>query len=318
MLGSILPLSQTLLVELVPNGMRGRAFGTMSLFEKLAGTLASSSSIYWEWKRSYYLLGLTSIFISWMVCVTLNPQKRHYLHLHEEQKAELTLKQIVRRIASLPAFRCLVAQGVFGGTPWDMMQFLLLLLEWRGFSREQIVCIQLSSGLAGTMGGALGGVLGDYAAYRYSTRGRIGVALFSIVCGIPLYGMFIYSTNYYSALFFINLFHIIASWSPSAAIRPICAELTHNPSERAQIVSMWILLEKVSAAIFGAPLVGYLTSKMLKHKNSVLSHEHEEKSSALAYQLFWLSSLFWMICAFFWVLMAQSMRKKEVLKNIDV
>ena len=58
MLGSILPLSQTLLVELVPTTMRGQAFGVMSLFEKLAGTLASSSTVYWEkWQIPYWILG---------------------------------------------------------------------------------------------------------------------------------------------------------------------------------------------------------------------------------------------------------------------
>lgn len=314
MLGSILPLSQTLLVELVPTTMRGQAFGVMSLFEKLAGTLASSSTVYWEkWQIPYWILGLLSLCISFFVYKNLDPSKRFYLHSddHEQGKrVELTLRQIVHRIALLPAFRCLVAQGVFGGTPWDMMSFQLLLLGWRKFTKEQIVTIQLTSGLAGTLGGWVGGMLGDYAAYRYSTKGRIAIAFISIVCGIPIYGLFLYSSSYYSALFFINLFHIIASWSPSAAIRPICAELTHNPSERAQIVSMWILLEKVSAAIFGAPLVGFLTGKMLESSNSSYLSD-EEKSSALAYQLFFLSSLFWTICAFFWILMLRSMHLKK-------
>lgn len=36
--------------------------------------------------------------------------------------------------------------SVFGGTPWDMMSFLLLLMDWRGFTKNQIVTIQITSG----------------------------------------------------------------------------------------------------------------------------------------------------------------------------
>jgi organic radical activating enzyme len=56
--------------------------------------------------------------------------------------------------------------------------------------------------------------------------------------------------------------------------------------------------EKVSAAIFGAPLVGFLTSKVLQSKDPELDHNNEEKAWVLAQLLFVLSSLFWTICAF--------------------
>ena len=46
---------------------------------------------------------------------------------------------------------------------------------------------------------------------------------------------------------------------------------------------MWIVLEKASAAIFGAPLVGFLTNRALKsiESSSVLSDE--EKSNVMVY-----------------------------------
>ena len=62
-LGSILPLSQTLLVEMVDVSMRGRAFGFMSLCEKLSGTLAAASIVYLDpnWEYPYWGLGVGSI-----------------------------------------------------------------------------------------------------------------------------------------------------------------------------------------------------------------------------------------------------------------
>lgn len=55
-------------------------------------------------------------------------------------------------------------------------------------------------------------------------------------------------------------FTVIASWASASANRPICAELVKTPAARAQIISMWMVLEQSSSAIFGAPLVGFLMS----------------------------------------------------------
>ena len=324
-LGSILPLSQTLLVELVSSKLRGRAFGLMGLCEKLAGTLAAASIVYYEevWRRPYYVLGLFSIMMGYIALKELHPSKRAALMKRKDtteidddeaaniEEVQLTLRQIIQRIIKLPAFICMVAQGIFGGTPWDIMSFLLLLLDWRGFTKEQIISIQFTSGLSATWGGWLGGMLGDYANGIGGTKGRIGLALISVVGGIPLYGLYIYANDYRWALLWANLFHIVATWTPPGALRPICADLTRNPSERAQIVSLWIVLEKASGAIFGAPLVGYLTSHMMTEEEMKTTGVSEGKAQALAFNIFLLSSIFWTICAFFWVAMAVNLPKKE-------
>ena len=104
-----------------------------------------------------------------------------------------------------------------------------------------------------------GGIMGDYAAehgllgsQKGTSQGRIVLALLSVLLGIPLYGLFLYETNFIYALIYINLFQLVATWAPPAAIRPICADLTNGPSERAQIVALWIVLEKLSGSLFGA------------------------------------------------------------------
>lgn len=340
MLGAILPLSQTVLVELVPATMRGRAFGIMAVSEKLAGTLATTSLVYWEdhWQYAYWCLGVLSIVMGWLLYhQKLDTSKRQE---KEEDEHHLTLRQIMERIIKMPAFRCLVAQGktteffswlvkhhlftnnffnssgIFGATPWDMMSFQLLLLEWRGFTKDEIVSLQFISGIAATVGCWIGGYFGDILASKYETHGRILVGFISIVGGIPCYGFFLYSTTFSSAIIFLTLFHLIATWSPAAAIRPLCADLTRNPSERAQIVSIWIVIEKGSAAIFGAPLLGFLTNHVLLSKDDdEATLSNEAKASALAHELFILSSLFWIICAFFWVFMARSMPRKMKRSN---
>jgi len=82
-------------------------------------------------------------------------------------------------------------------------------------------------------------------------------------------------------------------------------------------VSLWIVLEKISGAVFGAPLVGYLTSNMLASHEAATAEEDAqapsaEKAHALAVNLLALSSLFWAVCAFFWVVMSFTMTKSAV------
>jgi MFS family permease len=209
----------------------------------------------------------------------------------KEEENNLTLLHIVRRIARIPAFVCLVGQGIFGAIPWDMMSFLILLLDWKKFTRDQVVIIQFTNGVSGTIGGALGGVLGDFAAKDHDMLGRIAVAFVSVVGGAFFFGLFLFSNTYTWSLVWSNLFQLWGGWTPAATNRPLCADLARSPSERAQIVAAWILLEKTSAAVFGAPLVGYITEHMIdKESRGTL-----DKAEALAFNMFFLSSLFWII-----------------------
>jgi len=196
-LASILPLSQTMLVELVPSNTRGRAFGLMGLMEKLAATIAVASVVWCnDWRMPYVIVGILS------VCMAIMGRKRLKISRNKDadvdsnsEESTMSLLQIMRRISRIPAFACLVGQGVFGAIPWDMMSFLLLLMDWKGFSRDQVVAIQFSNGISGTIGGGLGGVLGDWFAQEHSLLGRIAVAFISVVGGGVFYGLFLFSIS---------------------------------------------------------------------------------------------------------------------------
>jgi MFS family permease len=315
-LASILPLSQTMLVEVVPIKMRGRAFGIMFLSEKVTGTIAASSIIYLDnWQRPYLIVGAFSVLMAFLVQRKLRMKPETKTHKDDDDGTEektLTLAQTVRRIARVPAFLFLVAQGVFGAVPWDMFAFVLLLLQWKGFSKEQIVSIQFTGGTSSMVGGALGGFLGDY--FSYHPKGRIYVAFTSVAGGIVFYNFFLFTSSYRTSLLWINLFNLWGTWTTAAANRPICAEMALNRSERASIVAMWILLEKTSAAVFGAPLVGYLTSGMIRHDQEK-EFESTEKARVLAFNIFTLSTFFWAACAIFWLAMAYTIDVRPKRKS---
>jgi len=160
------------------------------------------------------------------------------------------------------------------GCQRDMMSFVVLLLDWRGYTRPQIVTLQFTVGISGTL----------------------------VALHVPTYGLFLYAPTFYWALLWHNLFYLTGTWSQAAAIRPLCAEMAQNPSERAQIVAMWMLAEKTAGAIFGAPLVGYLTAGMIAGAEA--EGPSIGKAQSLAYSLFSLSALFWGISGACWTAMA--------------
>ena len=149
--------------------------------------------------------------------------------------------------------------------------------------------------------------MGDYFAHL--PHGRIGVALVSELSGILFYGLFLFSETYQYSIFWKCMFHLTGGWTPAAALRPICADLAQNQSERAQIVAAWVLLEKTSSAVFGAPLVGFLT-KRLFDENIISSNT--EKARVLAMNMFLLSTFFWGICAYFFVLMGRAEKNRKL------
>ncbi|KAL7548796.1 hypothetical protein ACHAWF_012051 [Thalassiosira exigua] len=307
-LASILPLSQTMLVDLVPTTMRGSAFGLMGFLEKAAATLATSAVVWYDdWKIPYLFVGSVSI--------TLVFASRRYLQINTKTTASAStegqsLMGVFKHISRIPVFYYMVAQGVFGAVPWDMMSFLLLLYEWRAFTKEQIVALQFASGVFGMIGAFLGGVLGDN--FSHLPYGRIGVALVSVVLGITFYVLFLLSETYQHSIAWLSLFHLTGGWTPAAALRPICVDLARNPSERAQIVAAWVLLEKTSSAVFGAPLVGFMT-KRLFDENLALSNQ--QKARILARNMSMLSSFFWGVCVYFFVLMARAEKAWKKLSH---
>lgn len=73
-----------------------------------------------------------------------------------------------------------------GSTPWNALVFLTLYMQTFGMS-DGAASILVSVFLGGSaVGGLLGGWLGDLAASRFPTAGRIAVCQFSVFVGVPL------------------------------------------------------------------------------------------------------------------------------------
>jgi len=119
----------------------------------------------------------------------------------------------------------------------DMMSFLLLLLEWKDFTKEQIISFQIVGGIMGTIGALLGGILGDYFAQH--SYGRVGVAIFSVLSGIIFYGLFLFAETYSICIICYGLFHLTGGWCPG---KSALVSLYHMIScVRYEDSAIWIL-----------------------------------------------------------------------------
>ncbi len=217
-LASILPLSQMMLVDLVPTSMRGSAFGLMGLLERVAAMIATSAVVWYDdWRIPYSVVGSISMLMAFGAKRYLRMTTRIEDEKHRGE--ELSMMGIVKRVSREPSFVYLIAQGVFGAIPWNMMSFVVLLLKWKGFTKEQIISFQVSGGIIGSLGVFLGGVSGDY--FSHLPRGRVGVALFSVVSESLFYSLFLYSEKYHFCLIWKSLFHLTGGWATAAAIRSV-------------------------------------------------------------------------------------------------
>lgn len=85
-----------------------------------------------------------------------------------------------------PTEEVVAVQGILGSTPWNALVFLTLYMQLLGMSDTAAAAL-MALFLGGTAaGGLLGGYVGDIAAKRAPSHGRILVCQFSVVSGVPL------------------------------------------------------------------------------------------------------------------------------------
>ena len=166
------------------------------------------------------------------------------------------------------------------------------------------------------LGGLLGGMIGDNLAAIDANRGRIITAQISVALGIPAFCSIFYlipcdsqGDYFYSASILVFLFGGVSTWTASASLRPMCAELMSSPVEQGQIVALWVMLEGITSSVFGSPLVGWLTELYGYDNGHDLMNPDFSKSdsaSALARSLVGVSTIAWFVCLLVWIIMLKT------------
>jgi len=217
--------------------------------------------------------------------------------------------RVIRLVAKKPSFVIMVAQGVTGGVPWNAFAFLTFYFQLSGYTDLEAGQIMTIGGCGGIAGALIGGKLGDYFHGKWPFGGRCFVAQLSVVLGIVCFYRFIHVPfgpgSFYAATFAYFLFTAVATWTPAAALRPICGEVMRNSQDRAQILALWIALEGIIASVCGAPLAGRLSEafgyKLDKATGMPAASERATSLAALRRALMGVSMVPWVICALAWI-----------------
>lgn len=300
-LAAILPIGQAILCNLVQEDRRGRWFG----YSQACGAVATMAISYYAtanqaaWRHVHLQVSVVSFMLGVLV-LRLPREKVHA----SEAKTALDYVRAAGKIFKIPSFNLLVLQGVVGGIPWNSMSFLALYWQEIGYSARIAGTLTAAGHGASAFGAVAGGFLGDAAA-RQSDRGRIYVAISSVLLGgLAYYSLFaVQPAPFTTSLAIIMLFSVVAVWTPAAANRPICAQLAPSPEERGQIVALWVMVEGVSSACFGAPLVGRMSELFGYRLQAGSGSTNNASAAGLAKAIIGVSMTAWAICAFFWVIM---------------
>uniref|UniRef100_A0A6U6UPP1 Major facilitator superfamily (MFS) profile domain-containing protein n=1 Tax=Zooxanthella nutricula TaxID=1333877 RepID=A0A6U6UPP1_9DINO len=317
-LASLMPLGQAMLCNCVPDDERGFAFGLLQsvcaaatmLTSCGATTIASETIVGVEgWRLAH--VGLASLTLlagaAVYALVEQTPPERSRGGSWLAQQRE-----VIGKVAGKPSFYIMVGQGIFGAIPWNAFAFLPFYFQLSGYTDAQAGQILLLGGLGAVVGGLLGGRLGDAAFRRIGTSGRCLVAQMSVSSGILLFVRLVYvqpsDRSFLLVVMTFFCFQMTATWTPPAALRPICGEICTSSQDRAQVIALWVAVEGVASACFGAPVVGllceafgYRLAERGGAMDDLLPTQREASRDALRSALVGVSTVCWAACLVAWL-----------------
>lgn len=187
-LGSIIPVSRSLISNYFELKERGTYYGTIEISSGIGGIVGSGISIFISnqqntlpiesWKVTYLTLGFLCI-VCGILCFFIIPDpyyikkpKTDFPHFEEGERLLPTIKEF-KSLLKKRTFIMQIVGGCTGSMPWSGLQFLILFFERMGMGKLHPVLIFASVALSAALGGGLGGWLGDKAASKDSSLGRV-------------------------------------------------------------------------------------------------------------------------------------------------
>ena len=113
----VIPLSQGILSQIIPEDKRGMAFGCLQSTTALAGLATSyfaTTSDTTHWRQSHLTIGAMSVVVGWAIWKFMPPQVSKIVERHEEKDHRGTMTRAlhtVKRIFGMKTFCLMVFQG---------------------------------------------------------------------------------------------------------------------------------------------------------------------------------------------------------------
>jgi len=330
------PLVASLASDLFPSERRGQVFGIVTAISAVGHIIGSVMTTDMSeksilgiagWRVAFYIIAIASCFGAMLVrriakdpprgiadgYSNISTIKNDAIDDDIDKKRKMMMKEsfvsfndAIALIFRNKTFLAITFQGIWGSVPWKAFVFLTFWLQYTGFSDGMAASINSCFAIGHLLGGLIGGRVGDMAAKRSPNHGRIYVAQFSDLMRLPLILILFRvlpsrdsgATAYALVLFSIGL---ISPWVSIASNKPILCEIV-APNLRGQIFAYQRLIEQSSAALFGAPLVGWLCENVFGYQlPSRGSHQvgiNHANAHALARSMEAITLVCWGLCFF--------------------
>ena len=323
-LAMMMPISQSVLADIIPGHAIGRAFGRLSFWGGVGASVgscaAASLGTHWVagqvrgWRLLFVVVSIVCGAAAWVLHRSMvdpprgtssetGPQRTETAST-ETEGGGLCLK--LGTIMSNRSFAILVTQGAFGCLPWVALGgFSTLFLQYSGVPDAVLPIIIVAMRMGSALGMEWAGRLGDRAAEWSKDHGRVLVAQASVLLGMPTIYIVLRlvpkeesSTAYFTVSLFI--FSFVSSWSQPATNRPILSDIV-DPRTRALVMGTQIALETGISSL-AAPLVAYLAQDVYGYEPSALAvsdmstHERLKNANALGDALIQVMMPPWVLC----------------------
>lgn len=315
-LGTLMPISQSVICDMTEPHERGGFFGWVQFFIHLGlvtcAVLAASISnetIHGHdgWRVAFLVVAIASFALALaMALFMVDP-------IQTRPPGELSFNVVRRKFEKymrIPTFRVILLQGAFGSIPWSAMSFMILYYQYIGISDFHAATIFAAMIVGGAGGGILGGYLGDRMTRWNRIHGRPLTAQISVASGIPIIFVVLVMVpcepaSYRTYVFLMFLLGLLASWCAVGVNRPILAEVV-GYADRASVLAWLVAIDGAFAALLGAPLVGLLAEEVFGYHPSkqlvanMPEEQRKQNAAALATAMLYLTVVPWIVCFVFY------------------
>ncbi|PFH34787.1 transporter, major facilitator family protein [Besnoitia besnoiti] len=347
-LGSVGPISQSILADTASSKSLGYSFGLIQLCScigRLVGGVVTTSvalldvGVLRGWRVCFFCVGGASIVLGILIAIFLEeiPRKKSRRRAklldesggtggpapqpQEEQNWLSFFKDVFSQSLSTPSIVIILAEGLLGTVPWSAFSFNTMYFQYCAMSDLEAAVLTGSLLIGAAAGGVMGGLLGDHLFHWSRGHGRPLVGQVAMLCRIPLlvlaYVVVPKEEDYFYAYFIIALLVGFTSMSGVAVNRPILSDVV-RPDHKGTVFAITVALEGSSAAILGAPLVGFLAESAFGYERTSLlvkdmpSHLRLGNAEALAKSLFLLTVIPWSISFFLYGMLHFTYEKDQI------
>lgn len=306
-LGSVGPISQSILADAAQNEALGLSFGLVQLSScvgrLLGGVITTPLALKYVgtmrgWRVCFMVVGALSILLSLIVALFVEEAPRQIKKVPEKDQlmadartgkpnehtsispAHSHVKVFYKNVRNIwkdcftkKSIIIIILEGFFGTIPWLALNFNTMFLQYCGMTDVQAAIITGFLLIGAALGGVCGGVFGDIMHDISNEHGRPLLGQFAMFGRVPLVFltyMIIPQKPSSFEFFALSCFFIgLTSISGVAVNRPILSDVI-RPDYRGTIFSLTVSIEGIGSSIIGAPLFGYLTEHVFMYKKNYL------------------------------------------------